>query len=130
MSKEELETKRCEMKAQKEAVLSQKLGQLVQQWAGIIPRCAMAKIWEKWEDCKETSSSESPDERLSLVGSLQCPPTAGLDSLELEMLHQIEEDIMRQMETDLYAVKAQLLSYGQPDDQEISEHTLQNVSMP
>ena len=44
MSKEELETKRCEMKAQKEAVLSQKLGQLVQQWAGIIPRCAMAKI--------------------------------------------------------------------------------------
>ena len=65
-----------------------------------------------------------------MVGGLQCPPTAGLDSLELEMLHQIDEDIMRQMETDLYAVKAQLLSYGQPDDQETLEHTLQNVSMP
>ena len=66
-----------------------------------------------------------------MVGSLQCPPPARLDSLELEMLRQIEEDIMRQMETDLYALKAQLLSSpGQPDDQEISEHTFQNVSMP
>lgn len=44
MSKEELETKRCEMKAQKEAVLSEKLAELVQRWAGIIPRCAMIKI--------------------------------------------------------------------------------------
>lgn len=60
-----------------------------------------------------------------MVDSLQCPPPTRLDSLELEMLHQIEGDIIRQMETDLYAVKAQLLSsHGQLNDQEISDHTL------